>query len=146
MKWDDRSTLFLDGLRLKAPVRSQHYDVCRAHACRETTGMTTENYTRSPDTPPRAIASKPHVRARREGEAFLPPDTPVSSSLSHDPTVQGSLALAPKKRNKQPRHNIVCGLHSSPGSWPGSTRGSIKQHNYFKQLPSDPKLRTVSPT
>ena len=40
----------------------------------ETTGMTTENYTRSPDTPPRAMASDPHVRARREGdEAFLPP-------------------------------------------------------------------------
>ena len=49
MKWDDRSTLFPDGLRLKAPVRSQHHDVCVAHACRETTGMTTENYTRSPD-------------------------------------------------------------------------------------------------
>ena len=49
MKWDDRSTLFPDGLRLKPPVRSQHHDVCRARACRETTGMTTENYTRSPD-------------------------------------------------------------------------------------------------
>ena len=48
-KWDDRSTLFPDGLRLKAPVRSQHQDVCRAHACRETTGMTTDHYTRSPD-------------------------------------------------------------------------------------------------
>ena len=48
MERDDRSTLFLDGLRLKAPVRSQHHDVCRAHACREATGMTTENYTRSP--------------------------------------------------------------------------------------------------
>ena len=49
-KWDDRSTLFPDGLRLKAPVRSQHQDVCRAHACRETTGMTTDPYTRSPDS------------------------------------------------------------------------------------------------
>ena len=48
MERDDRSTLFPGGLRLKAPVRSQHYD--RAHACRETTGMTTENHTRSPDT------------------------------------------------------------------------------------------------
>ena len=50
MKWDDRSTLFPDGSRLKAPVRSQHHDVCRAHACRETTGMTTENFSRSPDS------------------------------------------------------------------------------------------------
>ena len=49
MKWDDRSTLFPDGSRLKAPVRSQHHDVCRAHACRGTTGMTTDHYTRSPD-------------------------------------------------------------------------------------------------
>ena len=49
MKWDDRSTLFPDGSRLKAPVRSQHHDVCRAHACRETTGMTTDHYTKSPD-------------------------------------------------------------------------------------------------
>ena len=49
MKWDDRSTLFPDGLRVKAPVRSQHHDVCRAHACRETTGMTTQNFSRSPD-------------------------------------------------------------------------------------------------
>ena len=73
MKWDDRSTLFPDGSRLKAPVRSQHHDVCRAHACRETTGMTTDHYTRSIDTPSRAMASDPHVRARREGEAFLPP-------------------------------------------------------------------------
>ena len=77
----------------------------------------------------------PHVRARREGEAFLP-DTPVSSCLSHDPTAQGSLtqtSSCPKKgRNKQPRHNSVCGFHSSPGSWPGSTRGSIKQHVTFR--------------
>ena len=73
MKWDDRSTLFPDGLRLKALVRSQHHDVCRAHACRETTGMTTDHFSRSPDTPPRAMASDPHVRARREGEAFCPP-------------------------------------------------------------------------
>ena len=49
-KWDDRSTLFPHGLRLKAPVRSQHHDVCRAHACRETAGMTTDHKTRSPDT------------------------------------------------------------------------------------------------
>ena len=49
MKWDDRSTLFPDGLGLKAPVRSQHQDVCRAHACRETTGMTTDHFSRSPD-------------------------------------------------------------------------------------------------
>ena len=155
MKWDDRSTLFPDGSRLMAPVRSQHHDVCGAHASRETTGMTTDHFSRSPDTPPRAMASDPHVGARREGEAFcLQPDTPVSSCLSHDPTAQGSLTQTSscpplpkkKKRNKQPRHNSVCGSQSSPGTWPGSTRGSTKQHNYFKQLPSDPKLRTVSPT
>ena len=82
MKWDDRSTLFPDGSRLKAPVRSQHHYVCRAHACRETTGMTTDHYTRSPDTPPRAMASDPHVRARHEGEAFLPPARPSHVFLS----------------------------------------------------------------
>ena len=49
MKWDDRSTLFPDGSRLKAFVRSQHHDVCRAHACRETTGITTDHFSRSPD-------------------------------------------------------------------------------------------------
>ena len=104
MKWDDRSTLFPDGLRLKAPVRSQHHDVCRAHACRETTGMTTDHYARSPDPPPRAMASDPHVRARREGEAFLAfqPDTPVSSCLSHDPTAQGSLTQTSScQKNKE---------------------------------------------
>ena len=154
MKWDDRSTLFPDGLRLKAPVRSQHQDVCRAHACRETTGMTTDHYTRSPDTPPRATASDPHVRARREGEAFaFQPDTPVSSCPSHDPTAQGSLtqtsSCTKNREDTQPRHPSVCGFHSSPGSWPGSTRGSINSPpilNSFLQtqncaqcLPRDPR-------
>ena len=35
MERDDGSTVFLDGLRLKAPVRPQHHDVCRAHASRD---------------------------------------------------------------------------------------------------------------
>ena len=112
-KWDDRSTLFPDGLRLKAPVRSQHQDVCRAHACRETTGMTTDHYTRSPDTPPRATASDPHVRARREGEAFaFQPDTPVSSCPSHDPTAQGSLTQNKLLHKKQGGH----AYHGTPAS------------------------------
>ena len=105
MKWDDRSTLFPDGSRLKAPVRSQHHDVCRAHACRETTGMTTDHYTRSPDTPPRAMASDPHVRARREGEAFLPParHSRVFLSLARSNCARkpDSNQLLPKKKEEQ---------------------------------------------
>ena len=64
-KWDDRSTLFPDGLRLKAPVRSQHQDVCRAHACRETTGMTTDHYTRSPDRSEKKKGSKATATTRQ---------------------------------------------------------------------------------
>ena len=148
MKWDDRSTLFPDGSRLKALVRSQHHDVCRAHACRETTGMTTDHYTRSPDTPlerwHRIRMSELDVRVR---PFCLQPDTPVSSCLSHDPTAHGSLtqtSSCPKKgRNKQPRHHSVCGFHSSPGSWPGSTQllqnSYLETQNCAQCLPRDPR-------
>ena len=101
MERDDRLTLFLDGLRFKAPVRSQHHDVCRAHACRDTKGRTTENYTRSPDTLPRAMTSEPHVRARREGEAFLPPATPVSSFLSRTTRLRKEAMLKPALAQKE---------------------------------------------
>ena len=145
MKWDDRSTLFPDGLRLKAPVRSQHHDVRRAHACRETTIQGV--LTRTLDRWHRIRMSELDVK----GEAFLPPArhsrvflSPARFNCARKP--DSNQLLPKKKRNKQPRHNSVCGSHSSSGSWPGSTRGSIKQHNYFKQLPSNPKLRTVSPT
>ena len=150
-KWDDRSTLFPDGLRLKAPVRSQHQDVCRAHACRETTGMTTDHYTRSPDTPPRATASDPHVRARREGEAFaFQPDTPVSSCPSHDPTAQGSLTQTSSCTKKQGEHATTAPQRlwfpQQPRLMARFDTWLHQQPTYFKQFPSDPKLRTVSPT
>ena len=152
MKWDDRSTLFPDGLRIKAPVRSQHHDVCRAHACRETTGMTTENFSRSPHTPPRAMASEPHVRARREGEAFLPPASPVSSSLSHDPTVQGSLAQTsscPKRGTNNhgtttsvvstaaPAHGQV--RQVAPSNNTTTSNSYLQTQNCAQCLPRDPR-------
>ena len=79
-----------------------------------------------------------------KGEAFfcLQPDTPVSSSLSHDPTAQGCLtqtSSCPKRGTNN--HGTTASVVPT-----AAPRGSIKQHNYFKQLPSDPKLRTVSPT
>ena len=108
MKWVDRSTLFPDGSRLMAPVRSQHHDVCGAHASRETTGMTTDHFSRSPDTPPGALASDPHVGARREGEAFcLQPDTPVSScplarsNCARKPDSNQLLPPPPKKKKEE---------------------------------------------
>ena len=157
MKWDNRSTLFPDGLRLKAPVRSQHHDVCRAHACRETTGMTTDHYTRSPDTLPverwhRIRMSELDVRVR---PCCLQPDTPVSSCLSHDPTAQGSLtqtSSCPKRRNKQPRHNSVCGsprLMARFDTWLHQTAQLLQTVTFRPKtahscLPRDPARRASS--
>ena len=66
-------------------------------------------------------------------------------SARHDCASQGSSAqpaLAQKGRQ-----NCGCEPYSSPTSWPSSTRGAslAASNDYFKQLPSDPKLRTESP-
>ena len=155
MKWDDRSTLFPDGLRLKAPVRSQHHDVCRAHACRETTRMTTDHYTRSPDTPPRAMASDPHVRARREGEAFLPssqtlPCLPVSRTIQLRKEACLKPALAQKKGGTNnhgtpasvvstaaPAHGQV--RHVAPSNSTTTSNSFLQTQNSAQCLPRDPR-------
>ena len=154
MKWDDRSTLFPDGSRLKAPVRSQHHHVCRAHACRETTGMTTDHCTRSPDTLPRAMASDPHVRARREGEVFLPParHSRVFLSLARSNCARkpDSNQLLPKKGGTN-NHGTTASVvptaasahgqvrHVAPSNSPTTSNSYLQTQNCAQCLPRDPR-------
>ena len=126
---------FPDGSRLKAPVRSQHHDVCRAHACRETTGMTTDHYTRSIDTPSRAMASDPHVRARREGEAFLPParHSRVFLSLARSNCARkpDSNQLLPKRGTNNHGTTASVVRHVAPSNSTTTSNSYLQTQNYI---------------